>query len=95
VNLVQCQQNIIVPEIDLLHDPEIKSKFDENNNVALDDFDDRLKDASFVKRLEKTVTQWIKDIQKITQLNHNPQQGSSLQEVNFWSSIERSLELIS
>jgi hypothetical protein len=26
---VQCQQNIIVPEIELIHDPEIKAKNDE------------------------------------------------------------------
>jgi len=96
VNLVQCSQNIIVPEIELIHDPDVKAKFDEkgDQNVTTDDFDDKIKDPNFVKRLEKTVHTWIKDIQKITALKHDPQQGSALLEVNFWNSIERSLERI-
>lgn len=95
VHLVQCQQNIIVPEIDLSHDAEIKAKYEEcraqGREMTADDFESRLQDPNFIKRLEKTVTQWIKDIRRITQLNHDPQQGSALQEINFWLSIERSL----
>jgi hypothetical protein len=95
VHLVQCQQNIIVPEIELIHDAEIKAKNEEckalGRELTTEDFEGRLQDPNFVKRLEKTVTQWIKDIRRITQLNHDPQQGSALQEINFWLSIERSL----
>lgn len=95
VHLVQCQQNIIVPEIELIHDAEIKAKNEEcraqGRELTTEDFESRLQDPNFIKRLEKTVTQWIKDIRRITQLNHDPQQGSALQEINFWLSIERSL----
>jgi dynein heavy chain 1 len=84
-----------VPEIELVHDPEIKAKADEckaaGRELTIEDFEDRIQDPNFVKRLEKTMTQWIKDIRRITQLNHDPQQGSALQEINFWLSIERSL----
>lgn len=95
VHLVQCQQNIIVPEIELTHDAEVKAKYDEckaaGRELRAEDFEGRLQDANFVKRLEKTVTQWIKDIRRVTQLNHDPGQGSALQEINFWLSLERSL----
>ena len=62
--------------------------------MTADDFESRLSDPNFIKRLEKTVTQWIKDIRRVTQLKHDPTQGSALQEINFWVSIERSLTQI-
>jgi dynein heavy chain 1 len=59
--------------------------------MTTDDFENRIQDPQFVKRLEKTVTNWIRDIRRITQLNHDPSQGSALQEIDFWVSMERSL----
>ena len=95
VHLVQCQQNIIVPEIELTHDAEVKAKSEQckaaGRELTVDDFEGRIQDQNFIKRLENTVTQWVKDIRRITTLNHDPQQGSALQEINFWLSIERSL----
>lgn len=59
-----------MPEIELIHDSEIKAKSEERRALGLemttDDFENRLQDPNFVKRLEKTVTQWIKDIRRIT-----------------------------
>jgi len=84
-----------VPEIELIHDHEVKAKNDEckaqGRDLTADDFENRVQDPAFIKRLEKTVGQWIVHIRRITQLNHDPQQGSALQEINFWLSIERSL----
>jgi hypothetical protein len=61
-----------VPEIELIHDAEIRAKSEEckaaGRELAPDDFEGRLQDPNFVKRLEKTVTQWIKDIRRVTQL---------------------------
>ena len=62
--------------------------------MSVDDFEDRIKDPNFIKRLEKVVTQWIRDIRKITQMNNDITAGSGQQEINFWISIERSLENI-
>ena len=60
VHLVQCQQNIIVPEIELIHDPEIRAKSEEckalKRDMTTDDFENSLKDPGFITRLEKTVT---------------------------------------
>lgn len=97
VDLVQCQQNILVPEIMLKHEDEIRAKYDEQLKsngafvMSTDDFEQRIQDPKFVSKLEKTVTNWIRDIRRITQLTHDPSQGSALQEINFWVSMERSL----
>lgn len=51
-------------------DPEIKAMYDEKKAKGLemkeDDFDQKMLDPAFVKRLEKTVTQWFRDIRRIT-----------------------------
>lgn len=59
--------------------------------MSAEDFEERLKDPAFVKRIEKQVTLWVRDIRRITTLQHDPSQGSALQEINFWLAIERSL----
>jgi dynein heavy chain 1 len=78
-----------------MHDSEIKTKYEEckaaGKEMTTEDFESRIQDPNFIKKLENTVLQWIKDIRRITQKNHDPQQGTALQEINFWLSIERSL----
>jgi dynein heavy chain 1 len=95
VHLVHCQRNVAVPEIELIHDAEIRAKGDEckaaGRELTPDDFEGRLQDRTFVERLEKTVRGWIRDIRRVTQLTHEPGQGPALQEINFWLSMERSL----
>lgn len=59
--------------------------------MSTDDFESKIQDPKFVSKLEKTVQLWIRDIRRITQLTHDPSQGSALQEINFWVSMERSL----
>ena len=95
LQLSQCTQNIIVPEIELQHDPEIRAKYEEckaaGREMTAEDFEERLKDPAFVKRIEKQVALWVRDIRRITTLQHDPSQGSALQEINFWLAIERRL----
>jgi hypothetical protein len=60
-----------VPDIELVHDPEIKAKYDEKKAagtlpVNAEDFDAKMQDPTFVARLEKTMTQWFRDIRRIT-----------------------------
>ena len=58
----QEEIHIIVPEIELIHDFEIKAKNDEcianKREMTSFDFENRLNDLDFIKRLENTVTQW-------------------------------------
>lgn len=61
----------------MIHDSEVKEKYEEfkkdGKELTAEDLESRLHDPNFIKRLEKTVTQWIKDIRRITQLQHDPQ----------------------
>jgi hypothetical protein len=79
-----------VPEIELQHDPEIRAKFEEYKAAGKDAsqeplhvaFEARLRDpnvdTAFVRRLEKLVTMWIRDIRRITTLEHDPSTGTAL-----------------
>jgi dynein heavy chain 1 len=79
-------------------DVDIKTKMEEcrakGRDATEEDFDLRLKDNEFLKRLQKCVDHWYRDIRKVTQLKHDPTSGSALQEINFWLSLERSLNHI-
>lgn len=48
-------------------------------------------DSSFLNALQQGVNRWIKEIQKVTKLERDPTSGTTLQEVNFWVNLERSL----
>jgi hypothetical protein len=76
LKLSQCTQNVIVPEIELMHDPEIRTKYEEckkaGRELSAEDFEERLKDPAFVKRIEKQVQMWVRDIRRITTLEHDP-----------------------
>ena len=97
VHLVQCLQNLDIPEIELMIDPEIMAKAVQCKEAAKEmteeDFDGLITEP-FLLRLQKCVDQWYRDIRKVTQLKHDPTSGSALQEINFWLSLERSLTLI-
>jgi len=95
VHLVQCKQNLDIPEIELYFDPDLKLKAEEaqkqGREMTDSDFDDKINDSEFITRLQRCVDQWYRDIRKVTTLDHEPQNGSALQEINFWLSLERSL----
>mmetsp|Transcript_10644 Transcript_10644/g.10741 ORF Transcript_10644/g.10741 Transcript_10644/m.10741 type:complete len:122 (+) Transcript_10644:736-1101(+) len=75
-------------------DPDIKQKVEEyksqGKEISEENFDGLIND-DFLKRLNKCVDQWYRDIRKVTTLKHDPTSGSALQEINFWLSLERSL----
>jgi len=48
-------------------------------------------DSSFLNALQQGVNRWIKEIQKVTKLERDPTSGTTLQEINFWVNLERSL----
>jgi hypothetical protein len=53
-----------------MHDPEIKAKYEEckaaGKEMTTEEFENRIQDPNFIKKLENTVLQWIKDIRRIT-----------------------------
>ena len=51
-------------------------------------------DKSLTNRLEANINSWLKDIRKITQLEHITTTGTAIQEINFWAQMEQSLSLV-
>jgi dynein heavy chain 1, cytosolic len=95
VSLIQCQQNLEIPEIQLVNDPEIKAKnkkaVKENRVLTVEDFMDKISDQDFLNSLQYRVNKWIQEIRKITKLERDPTGGTALQEINFWLGLEKVL----
>ena len=96
--LLYFQQNIEVPEIQLMFDPTIKEKCvkakGESRKPSINDCTDLINDNNFVNFLEQCVSKWIQDINTITKMKNEITTGNTLQEMNYWVSFERSLNII-
>jgi dynein heavy chain 1 len=53
-----------------------------------------LQDSTFLNNLQSNVNGWIKSIQAVTKMSRDPASGTATQEVNFWLSMESTLEKI-
>jgi dynein heavy chain 1 len=98
LGLLNLQQNIDIPEIDLAIHPYIyqiiKRCVEENRKPKADDLQDKLDDANFLNNLQSGVSKWIREIKSVTKLNRDPSTGTALQEISFWLSLERALNRI-
>lgn len=93
--ILQCQQNLEIPEIQLSIDQEIrnvvKKAKSENRKVTISDFDEQMKNSEFLNGLQYRANQWVKEIRKVTKITRDCSTGSALQEVNFWLNLEKVL----
>ncbi|XP_054005626.1 dynein heavy chain, cytoplasmic isoform X1 [Hylaeus anthracinus] len=98
MGLLHLQQNIDIPEISLQIHPVvaqvIKQCAEENRKPKVADFGDKVEDSTFLNLLQNGVNRWIKEIQKVTKLNRDPESGTALQEISFWLNLERALHRI-
>ncbi|KOC68078.1 Dynein heavy chain, cytoplasmic [Habropoda laboriosa] len=98
MGLLHLQQNIDIPEISLQIHPVvaqvIKQCVEENRKPKVADFGDKVEDSTFLNQLQNGVNRWIKEIQKVTKLNRDPESGTALQEISFWLNLERALHRI-
>ena len=96
--LLQCKQSLEIPSIELVIDPEIRSRAQKakeaNKKLVVDDFADIQQDNDILNRLSKGMTQWTNLIRTVTTLDHNASTGSTLQEINFWLTLKRELRNI-
>ncbi|CAI5714683.1 unnamed protein product [Hyaloperonospora brassicae] len=95
--LLQYQQNIEIPEVNLVFHPVIQQAADlvREKGVAIDvealGLEEKVDDVVFVNTLQGGVSKWIKEIQKVTRLIHEPLPGTAVQEINFWCDLNRAL----
>lgn len=98
VALLHLQQNIEIPDINLIIHPTIQSLIQkavaEGKKPKVDDLGDLVDDSNFLNQLQNGVNRWIKEIQKVTKLERDPSSGTALQETTFWMNLERALQKI-
>lgn len=98
MGFLHLQQNIEIPEINIIIHPVIlqmiKKANDENKKPKVDDFSDRVEDTNFLNQLQAGVSRWIREIKKVTKLDRDPSTGTALQEISFWLNLERALNRI-
>ncbi|CAH0480997.1 unnamed protein product [Peronospora belbahrii] len=98
--LLQYQQNIEIPEVNLVFHPVIQQAADlVREKGALIDvealgLEEKVDDIVFVNAIQGGVSKWIKEIQKVTRLIHEPLPGTVMQEINFWCDLNRALLVV-
>ncbi|KAJ6227585.1 dynein heavy chain [Anaeramoeba flamelloides] len=96
--LLQCQQNVNIPEVTLKIEKEIMECVNlakkEARKSKLTDLDDLINDQDFLNRIKNGVNKWIHDIQKVTRMKRDLLSGTAVQEINFWGTLERVLQEI-
>ena len=97
--LLQCQQNVEIPEVILAVDPYVKEKVQyartESVKITPELFEDKLNDKEFLSNLTACVDKWIHEIRKVTRLSAKDNLAPNiLHEVNFWECLTRALNHI-
>ena len=99
IGLLHLQQNIDIPEITLVIHPKVQEVMKEaksrGERAKAEDFGDLVQDSTFLNSLQRDVGRWIREIQKVTQLERDPSSGTAMQEIRFWLNLERALQKIS
>jgi dynein heavy chain 1 len=89
LSLQHLQQRIQVPNLLLSVHPKILALINEYDDTIVKNL---IEDSQFLNELSSIVNHWIKEIQSITSLNHDPFDNDSiLDEIQFWKSMETAL----
>lgn len=90
LSLQHLQQKIQIPNLLMSTHPQIIKLLQREISEA-----ELVNNSSFLNELTNIVNDWVKQIQSITSLNHDPHDGDSiLDESIFWRSFELSLDSI-
>lgn len=95
--LLQYQQNIEIPEVNLVFHPVIQQAAElmRHKGISMDiealGLEEKVDDIAFVNTIQGGVGKWIKEIQKVTRLVNEPLPGTAMQEINFWCDLNRAL----
>ncbi len=65
VGLLHLQQNIDIPEISLPIHPMIQNLVDTKEKPVVEDLGSSVGDSTFLNALQKDVSRWIREIQKV------------------------------
>ncbi|SBT70312.1 dynein heavy chain, putative [Plasmodium malariae] len=94
ISMKNAQIDLNIPFINICVDRRIKKLVEENPNIE-ELKGEKLKvlceSHEFLNQLQKDVTKWVEEIQKLTRLNGEFKSGSALAEINFWIGYENAL----
>ena len=65
VGLLHLQQNIDIPEINLPIHPTIQEIVEAKGKPVVEDLGAAVSDSTFLNALQKDVSRWIREIQKV------------------------------
>ncbi|KAG7698115.1 hypothetical protein KL930_001777 [Ogataea haglerorum] len=89
------QQTIQIPNLAATAHPAILRAVRENQHLAafsIDILDEHTKtDSKILNEMQSIANDWMKQVQNVAQLSHEPSDGPTLAEVNFWASKEAAL----
>lgn len=95
MGLLHLQQNIDIPEITLQIHPYVQQVInkckEEGVKITMEHFGDKVNDSVFLNHLQAGVNRWIREIQKVTNLDRDAGSGTAMQEISFWLNLERAL----
>ena len=98
LSLRQLQRDVQVPEVTLPIHPVVKEVIAkataEGRKPTVQDFADKVEDSNFLNALQKGVTRWIREMQKVTRLDPDPSTGTTMQEISFWHNMDRALQAL-
>ena len=66
----------------------------QNKKITEDNFAELSEKEEFISSLCSCVNKWTRDIATVCKMKHEISNGTTLQEINYWMSYERSLNLI-
>ena len=76
------QQNIDIPEIDLVIHPKIQEVIEKSEaqgkKATYEDLGNLVEDSDFLNQLQQHVNRWIGEIQKVTLLDRDAGSGTAL-----------------
>lgn len=70
VGLLHLQQNIDIPEISLVIHPTIQGVVESKMKPVVEDLGAAVSDSTFLNALQKDVSRWIREIQKVKRVIH-------------------------
>jgi dynein heavy chain 1 len=94
--LTQIQQNTDMPKIHLAVHPKVMATWErirtQGRDATVADFGEQVRDPKFLNELQKGVSKWTREIQKLTHIQRDPTAGTAIQETTFWLNMKEALQ---
>ncbi len=95
--LKTCMQQTEIPDVVFNIEPEVityVSREESEGHLSMEELgiDSLPEDSALLKRLKKGVNRWYEDTKQLSTLSRDISSGAAIEEVSFWTNMERSLQ---